>query len=243
MIIFVTDGTPECFFTAVYDAFSESDCRIISDGNFQLPLGSETVTVQIDTLKTEKVIRKINSLDGRAANDVILLLKSCDTRKEQVAFEYIKKLLEKKRPIDTAYNLPEVVAFNDITYKITRETDRFRGFLRFTECADGTLYAPFSPDNDITENLMPHFAARFGRLKFIIHDLSREKAGVYNGEKWILIRADQAEISLSANEKAFEKLWKKYYKAVNIEARLHEKQMKGYMPVRYWKFLPEKQDK
>ena len=109
------------------------------------------------------------------------------------------------------------------------------------ECSGGVLYAPYSPDNDITDLLMPHFAARL-KLPFIIHDIKRKIAGIYNGTEWVTTYADNAEICLSENEKAFENLWKRYYKSVNIEERPHIKQMKGYMPVRYWKFLPEKKE-
>ena len=55
-----------------------------------------------------------------------------------------------------------------------------------------------------------------------------------------MTRAEGAEICLSEYEEYFEGLWRQYYKSVNIESRPHEKQMRGSMPVRYWKFLPEK---
>ena len=110
------------------------------------------------------------------------------------------------------------------------------------ESASGAYYAPYSPDNDITELLMPHFAERFKSEKFVIHDLKRKLAGMYDGHEWFIGYAGEAEVYLSEYEKAFETLWKKYYKAVNIKERPHEKQMKGSMPVRYWKYLPEKKD-
>ncbi len=117
-----------------------------------------------------------------------------------------------------------------------------KGFLRFMESRDGALYAPFSPDNDITDLLMAHFAERMKAERFVIHDVKRKIAGMYDGREWIMARVGEAEVYLSEYERAFENLWKKYYKAVNIESRPHIKQMKGYMPVRYWKFLPEKRD-
>ena len=108
------------------------------------------------------------------------------------------------------------------------------------ECAGGVLYAPYSPDNNITVLLMAHFAVRLKSEKFVIHDLNRKIAGMYDGREWIMGYAGKADIYLSEQEKAFESLWKKYYKAVDIKERPHEKQMKRSMPVRYWKFLPEK---
>ena len=147
-----------------------------------------------------------------------------------------------KSPIKKRLSLPEVIEFNDLVYKVTGEIHRLKGFLRFMESKSGALYAPYSPDNDITELLMPHFAERLKAEKFVIHDVKRKIAGMYDGREWIMGYAGEAEIYLSEYERAFENLWKKYYKSVNIEERPHIKQMKGYMPVRYWKYMPEKKD-
>ena len=135
---------------------------------------------------------------------------------------------------------PRVLEATDLISKVTRELHRMKGLLRFMENADGVLYAPYSPDNDITDMLAVHFAERLGGQKFVIHDVKRKIAALYDGEEIVLTRVEDAEIYLSEYEKYFEDLWKLYYKSVNILSRPHEKQMKGYMPVRYWKFLPEK---
>lgn len=240
MKIFICDGTPESFFTAVFDAYLETDCVITSDETIQLTIGDEPLRVPCDAEKCDRV-RCVLKKYG-AETDVLAALKSCDTRKEQICFKYIKKLTELKKPIKNAFNLPEVVDFNDILYKITGETHRLKGLLRFKETAGGVLYAPYSPDNDITVLLMPHFAARLRSEKFIIHDVKRGIAGLYDGLSWLITSVGEAGICLSDSERTFESLWKKYYKAVNIESRPHEKQMKRSMPVRYWKFLPEKND-
>ncbi|MDE7083238.1 MAG: TIGR03915 family putative DNA repair protein [Clostridia bacterium] len=241
MKFFICDDTPESFFTAVFYAYSESDCFITSDKEIQLSLGSEIVQVHSDTEKCERVRRGLYRYDNGAENDILKALRSCNNRKEQICFMYIKRLLEFKKSVRNAFNLSEVVELNNILYQITEETHRFTGFLRFKENANGTLYAPYSPDNDITGLLMPHFAARLN-APFVIHDVKRKIAGLYNGSTWIITCVGDAEICPSDSERAFESLWKKYYKAVNIKERPHEKQMKSSMPVRYWKFLPEKND-
>lgn len=242
MKIFITNGSLESFFTAVFDAFSKGNCLISSDNQIQLTLDSEIIRVDSDTIKCERVKKGIAKYDLYAEREIVLVLKSCDKLKEQTAFEYIKKIMQIKAPLRKRLSLSEVIAFNDILYKVTGEAHKLKGFLRFMECAGGVLYAPYSPDNDITDLLMLHFAERLKSEKFIIHDLKRQIAGIYNGRDWIVGYADRADVCLSENEKAFENLWQKYYKAVNIEERPHEKQMKGYMPVRYWKFLPEKSE-
>lgn len=238
MTIFLCDDTPQSFFTAVFDAYGK-DCEITSDGEVQLAFGTETVRVHFDGEKCERVRRGLLKYDEEAVYDIITALRSRDRRKEQICLEYARRLMELKKPVKGAFNLPEVVEFNNILYKITGEVHRLKGLLRFKETADGTLYAPYSPDNDITDLLMPHFIKRLNS-PLIIHDTGRKIAGIYNGKDWITGFAGEAEICISESEQFFEGLWKKYYNAVNIESRPHEKQMKRSMPVRYWKFLPEK---
>lgn len=240
MKIFITDGSPEGFFTAVFDAFNQKDAIITSDMHVQLELDSEVIRVIPDAGKSGRVLRGIYNSDRYAAEEISLVLRSCNPLKEQIVFEYIKKLVQTKFPIRKRLSLPEVIKFNDISYKVTGETHRLKGLLRFMECAGGVLYAPYSPDNNITDLLMAHFAERLKSERFVIHDLSRKIAGMYDGREWIMGYAGEADIYLSEQEKAFESLWKKYYKAVDIKERPHEEQMKRSMPVRYWKFLPEK---
>lgn len=241
MKIFITDGSSGSFFTAFFDAYAEKECVVASCEDVQLSFDSQIVRVDYDEEKSLRVQRGISKYDGGAVDDVLLALRSCDNLKEQAAYDYLKRLLERKSPISKAYNLPEVIIFNELKNKVGNEIHKMTGFLRFMESRSGAFYAPYAPDNDITDLLMPHFAERFRAEKFVIHDTRRKIAGVYDGREWIMCYAGEAEIYLSEYEKVFETLWKKYYRAVNIKSRPHEKQMKGYMPVRYWKFLPEKQ--
>lgn len=240
MKIFLTDGSSSSFFTAVFDAYREKECVITSSEEVQMSFNTEVVRVQTDNAKSERVQRGIARYAQGATDDILLVLRSSDSLKEQIAFDYIKRLMEHKAPVDKAYNIPEVIIFNELKGKVTTEVHKMKGFLRFMECGSGALYAPYSPDHDITELLMPHFAQRFRSEKFVIHDTGRKLAGIYDGREWVMGYAGEAEVYLSEYEKVFRTLWKKYYRAVDIKERPHERQMKGYMPVRYWKFLPEK---
>ena len=241
MIYYVVDGSEDCFYTAVFDAYRQKDAIITSESNLQTELESRIVEVTADAEKAERVRKKLRQLDGGAENDIHLALRSCDPLRENTAFEYIRLIIEKGGPVRKMLAHPVVLEMSDITGKVTGELHKLKGFLRFMENAQGVLYAPFSPDNDITDLIAPHFAERFKNQRFVIHDVRRKIAALYDGEQIILTSVDSAEIYLSEYEKYFEDLWKQYYKSVNIVSRPHEKQMKGYMPVRYWKFLPEKQ--
>ena len=240
MNVFITDGTPEGFYTAVFNAYREKDAVITSRRDMQLTFDTTAQNVETETEKAMRVRAKLDKIDRFAAGDVDLALRSNDSLKEQAAFEYIKLLVEKGRPVRRMLSLPAVIEITDIIHRVKGEIHNMKGFLRFMESESGVMYAPYSPDNDITDLIAPHFKARMGAQKFVIHDIKRKKAALCDGKSWFMAEVGDVEIYLSEYEKAFEKLWKKYYASVNIKERPHEKQMKGYMPVRYWKFLPEK---
>ena len=49
------------------------------------------------------------------------------------------------------------------------------------------------------------------------------------------------ESLMDKDEKLFQQLWKTYFKAICIKERLNPRKHKQDMPVRYWKYLTEKQ--
>ncbi|MGN0814760.1 MAG: TIGR03915 family putative DNA repair protein [Candidatus Coproplasma sp.] len=242
MKFFLVDSSESCFYTAVFDAYRERECIITSEKNLQLGFGDKLIEVSTDANKAERVKNRLNEYDPLAADDISLILRSCECVKEQTAFEYVKLIVKLKQPVRTMSHIPAVLEALDLRSKVTGEIHRMKGFLRFMENDRGVLYAPYSPDNDITDLLAPHFAERFKNQQFVIHDIKRKIAAMYDGINLVMFNADGADVYLSEYEKTFENLWKLYYKSVNIAERPHEKQMKGYMPVRYWKFLPEKHE-
>lgn len=242
MKFFIVDGSEDCFYTAVFTAYREKESIITSEKNLQLNLGYEPVEIATDEEKSRRVREKLNKIDPLAGEDVALMLRSCESLKEQIAFEYIKLIVSHNRPVRAMTGNPTVMEMTDVRGKVTGELHRMKGFLRFMENADGVLYAPYSPDNDVTDLLAPHFAERLKNQRFVIHDVKRKIAAMYDGYELVVTRVGNAEVYLSEYERYFEELWKQYYQSVNIASRPHEKQMKGYMPVRYWRFLPEKRD-
>lgn len=242
MTFYLVDGTADCFYTAVFDGYNDSQAIISSNADVQLELGCTIKEVVPQSDKCARVRKKIAQYDGGALGDIDLILRSGEGEKEQAALEYIRLIVKNKRPVRTMTNIPAVMEANDIRSRVTGEIHKYHGFLRFMETESGVLYAPFSPVADITDLVAPHFAKRFGNQKFVIHDVKRKIAAMYDGEQIVICLAGGADIYLSEYEKTFEELWKLYYKSVNIAERPHEKQMKGYMPVRYWKFMPEKAD-
>lgn len=240
-MIYFYDGTKEAFLTAFLLAYPDEEATLVS-GAKQLSIGQKTVFVRADAGRARRAEARLRELDKDCLRDLDTLLRSGQPDRDEVAFGYFKLIAARGCPVRKMLAEDAVIAAEECIRRVEFEVHRFHGFLRFMECESGALYAPFSPDNDICDLLVPHFRTRFGQFPFVIHDVGRKKAAVYDGEHTFTAPLERAELALSSDEEAWQDLWKKYYKSVNIPSRERLKQMRGYMPVRYWKFMPEKKD-
>ncbi len=236
------EGNEQAFYTAVFDAYKDETAYLFSSAQQQTALDDCYTEVTEDEEKARRVLKKINAIDRRAAFEVSCILRTPYPDREQTAFLYIRLLVQTSAPVRGKLTVPAVRRAMDLVYKVTGETHNMKGFLRFQETEGGVFYAPFSPDNDVLDLLMPHFLNRFQGVPFVIHDVARGLAGIGKEGKFFIVPAAKATVTVTAEESFFCELWRSYYSTVAITARKNEKQMKKSMPVRYWKFLPEKQD-
>ena len=237
-MIYLYDGTLEGFLTAFLNAYPEPEAQVQSDG-FQLPIGAEAVNVATDPDKAEKVKKRLLSFDRRCMHDLSYLLRSGDADKNETALGYLRFLASQKRPVMEMLSCDAVRRADDCIRRVGLEIHRMHGFIRFFETESGALYSAFSPDNDIVDLLIPHFRARLPHFPFVIHDIKRKKAAVWDTQNSFLAPLDKAEVVISADENGWQNLWKQYYTSVNIPSRERLKQMRGYLPVRYMKFMSE----
>ncbi len=226
--------------TAFVKAFTDSEATLTSKPT-QLRLGEKTVEIKTDGELAARGLCRLRAFDGESPRDLDSLLRCGEADNEQVAFRYFRALAIAKRPVRSRLANEEVFRAVEYMKKVSFEIHRFHGFIRFMETESGALYAPFSPDNDICDLLAPHFRARLPQHPFVLHDVGRKKAAVYDGKQLFVAPLAEASVLLSANEAGWRALWKEYYAAVDIPSRRRLKQMRGYMPARYWKFLPERE--
>ncbi len=237
--IYRTDGSVDGFFTAVFDAYKDENAYLTSSAYLQQGLFDTFRFVETDEEKAKRVVKKLYSLSRRGTREIFSILRTSEEEREQVAFSYAKKIVRYGESVRGRLADADVRRALDLSGRVWTEVHRLKGFLRFRETAEGVLYAPCTPDNDVVELLESHFCKRFQGLAFVIHDVKRGLALLYDGKECLLARADNAEVILSEKELAFSALWKKYYQTVTIPSRKNVRQQKNYMPVRYWSMLTE----
>lgn len=124
---------------------------------------------------------------------------------------------------------------------VSREAHKYKGFVRFREVEPGFLYARIEPVADILAFLAPHFAERVGDRPWMIHDLARSQAAVYDTTTWRLVR----EIRLTDSpgytdaEQECAALWQRYFQRHAIEARHNPELQQKHVPLRSRKHMVE----
>lgn len=247
MTTYFFDGTKNGLLTCIFESFY--DRRIPDDVTtecVQCGLLDEIVTIKTDNEKAERVYKCLKNCKTKyLVSDFNLTFRSGEKKRFKVLFDYLNVAISNKNiDVSKAFALPEIQAFTDLKNRIYTETHRFKGFLRFMETEKGFYYACYEPDNDITELLVPHFTARL-QSPFIIHDIKRNILALCDGKRYKILNGGNNGVTvfMSESEEIFLDLWQQYYKSINIEERKNLRQMRNYIPERYWKNLSEKQEK
>lgn len=254
MIIFTYDKTFDGLLTAVFDAYFRKTFpdALLLEGE-PLPLFyDEVVSVVTDD---EKVSRVWSGLQKKISSPALSLLTRCWLSEisgiDSIMFRYIRKAIDASSSIELNFGDPDVLELSKVARKVSWESTRITQFIRFQKTVDGTFFAAFEPVYNSLPLAIPHFKDRFSDQKWLIYDLKRQYGYYYDlkevteitfdSEEFHLITGMLDESLMASDEKTFQQLWKAYFKSIAIKERLNPRLHRQNMPVRYWKYLIEKQ--
>lgn len=245
MIVFVYDGSFEGLLTAIYEAYynAEKPDRIYREQNYLQNLIDTRINIETDKSKFQKVYDAIITKISRQSLTYAFYAYLSDTEDaDNIIYEYIRLGFRLGYSIDSYMHDMRVRKIQLLNHKVSREVQNMSGFLRFKLIGQNFYYAPMEPDHNIAALLAPHFTERLKDEKFIIHDLKRELAIIYNTKEWAVVpltREKGHELADNLDDTIYEALWKDYFIATDIESRKNIKLQKRLMPQRYWKYLTE----
>ncbi|PRR80291.1 TIGR03915 family putative DNA repair protein [Clostridium vincentii] len=243
MKIFLYDGSFEGLLTCIYESFYTKAPPewIYNKIDFNEFLLGEVISIATDTNKFKKVKDGIiNKIDPLAFKKIYLVYLSNYKDKEIVILTYLKTAFKLKKDVHNFLNLDIVRLVDAINKRVSLESHRFEGFIRFNYINDRFLYSAIEPDNDILELIAEHFKNRFSNEYLIIHDIFRNKALIYDSKSYEIVpmNIEDYEELKNYNDK-YTVLWKEYFKSTTIIERKNSKLQKRMMPKRYWKHLVE----
>ncbi|NMF03159.1 TIGR03915 family putative DNA repair protein [Clostridium beijerinckii] len=245
MKIYLYDDTFEGLLTSIYDAFYSNGSPPTSiygksQTNTPLLLG-DIVEISTDINKFKKVKNAIiNKINFLSLKKIYFAFLSNYEDKGIIIFNYLKIAFKLGPDVHDFLNIDVIRLVDNITKKVLNECHRFEGFIRFNQIEEKLLYSSIEPDNDILELIGDHFKNRFPREYFIIHDISRQKALIYNTNFYEIIDMDMETYEkLKFHNDEYTDLWKTYFKATTIQERKNLKLQCRMMPKRYWKHILE----
>lgn len=241
---YLYDGTFDGYLTAIFYAYREKEETHIYKENLYTPsLLSNSKLITSEPAKADRVYQSIlMKLSCSTLNNLYHVYLSEEIGAETLGLNYLKLCYHYSDSVNSAKN-NDIIHQVDILHKRVRlEVHRFYGFVRFKEVHPMVFYAPIEPDHNILPLMMGHFKRRFSDQHFIIHDLKRKSAIIYNTSE-ILLRyltvEESHELAKANITDTFEVLFKTYYASTTISERTNSRQQNSYMPKRYYKHLVE----
>ncbi|MBN1466636.1 TIGR03915 family putative DNA repair protein [candidate division KSB1 bacterium] len=205
---------------------------------FAEPTRVETVEIIAEDLLFQ--IR--NEISELAYDHVLYTFLSEHKKRELILYYYIRKGLTVGAKVDHMLTDRWVAQTRSLTRKVKREVHRFKGFVRFSALADGSYFATIEPDYYILPLIAPHFVKCLADQCWIIHDIRRNKAAIYNRKAICLSDVSLSEELLySQADDEHKRLWKQYYDAIGIVQRRNAKLRRQFIPLKYQKHLAELQ--
>ena len=136
-----------------------------------------------------------------------------------------------------------------------REAHRMEAFVRFEkhQAQDGERWlARIRPEHHVLPIIAEHFATRYPALRWTILDARRRLALVHDtlaaelgeGEKptQIVPASSLPDLAPTDDERAYQTMWRAYFRAVDIPERRNLKLHLRHVPKRYWPDLTEKRE-
>lgn len=244
MIDYLYDGSFDGLLTCIFYTYKDKKASsIFREDAYHPSLLTTCITIQTEEDKASRVHTSIlKNLSFSTLSNVYHLYLSEYEDAETLILHYLRLCYTHTDQINLAKNNDIIRKVDLYVKRVHHEVHRFTGFVRFQEIGPLTFYAQIEPDHFILPLLMKHFVNRFSDQYFIIHDLKRHVALVYNKhEAFLQNLSDEEHLKLikAPNTDPFINLFKTYYKATTIEERINIKRRNAFIPRRYFKHLGE----
>lgn len=243
MLVYIYDGTFPGLLTAIYEAFcqKEKPGQILKEWEYSQNLFSQPIYISSDKDKADKVFNVIREKVSFAAlKNVYYAFLSEIYNVETVIYSYLKLGFKMSKYVEGNHSDENVSKLHEICKKVGREKHRMLGLIRFRLIKGDIFYASMEPDHNVITLIAPHFARRMPDQNWIIHDIKRKTAIVYNQTEWVMTDLEFNE-ALPRDEKeyTYQIAWKIYFEKIAIRERKNPRLQKSFMPSRYWKHLVE----
>lgn len=251
--VYCCEDSLEGILSAIHDAYhSRYGHRFIriSEGDYEdIDFFSDYVEVVTDYAKAESVANSIKKKISCHAWETVMYSALCHRKgKGQDIYRFLNYGFEMGGSVIDCLGEEHIRRVMFDRKNVSRELDRMRGFTRFMELKDGSLFAKIGSRNNLVPLLAAHFADRFPEEKWMLLDINRGVWAVhFPGSGWNLVKSDFSGFLssgiLSGEEEQMERCWKTFFDTIAIESRTNLKLQQQMLPKYYRKYFAKSGDK
>ena len=247
------DGTFEGLLTVLFSIYeSKSPPNSMQpEATAQTGLFAQPIYLDTDETRATRVwegLLKTMNTEARARLYHVFLSEDAD--RELLIFRYVDLALRSPQDVAENYANVDVRRVQRLAQMMFREKHRMEAFVRFEKTADELFHATIEPDMDVLPLIAAHFTKRYADQRWLIYDRRRHYGLYYDLTRTDIVQFENptgpkstgiSATVLDEREPLFRHLWQTYFDHVNIPERKNLKLHRRHMPLRYWKYLSEKQ--
>ncbi len=230
------DGSFEGFINIIYAHYYQKlrPDLIFSEDQVQQSLDTEYVHVETDM---DKALRVLNAIRRDLSMDVLDTVYSAYLAEEKNyldMYRYMVLAFKVGAGVNSHKQVDYVMETLRTAGYVNKEAHLLKGFCRFAETKSGVFYASITPVNFVLPILAEHFKDRLMNQAWIIHDVKRGVAVVYDGNDYVMrqvpkqVMADIADVN-----DQYQALWQTFHKSIGIKERENYKLQRSLLPLRF----------
>lgn len=251
-IIYVCEDSLTGIFSGIYEVWKRKmtaeEAGLEVGDSFERRLFCEYIFCKAEKRKALAVIRMIQkNLGVDVYEKISYALLSADRRKAEMVFRAMleaKKLSRKDRLMEHLGN-EAVRAVFGMYRQVANEAHHYKGFVRFRELKNKTLFAKIEPKHAVLPCIAEHFADRFPQENWIIYDKTHEVFLIHEKGKryyflqqYMCMKGDSGSAQniaggFSEEEMDYEALWKEFVQSISVAERENRALQNQNLPLRF----------
>ena len=250
--IYVCEDSLTGIFSGIYEVWKRKmtaeEAGLEVGDSFERRLFCEYIFCKAEERKALAVIRMIQkNLGADVYEKISYALLSADRRKAEMVFRAMleaKKLSRKDRLMEHLGN-EAVRAVFGMYRQVANEAHHYKGFVRFRELKNKTLFAKIEPKHAVLPCIAEHFADRFSQENWVIYDKTHEVFLIHEKGKryyflqqYMCMKGDSGSAQniaggFSEEEMDYEALWKEFVQSISVAERENRALQNQNLPLRF----------